>query len=563
MTPKAWRTLLLSLCAVLFACAVYETWAFTTIMGVSGAAITRPHDLTYRIDAPKGSAAYTAGLRTGDLINAAAMSPQARLRFTSGVWAVGERVPLTAQRGPRTVHVVLIPQQGHIDWYGWLFTLGGFWMLLFAAVIAWKARASADARVLCLWLILFQTVSLSSTNWWTPFAPLDCLLNFLALLGYVASLALVATLAALFARPPSISRCVLTWIAYAVSAASATIYVLYAAGIWFGVSGLLTPSTLRNGVAAVASLCALLCAALSLAASRGGERTRLAWIAGSLAVTVVPEMCLDLTGFLPRAFYQPIFDAANASSFITPVGLTYALLNRRLLDVGFALNRAAVYTAVSIVIVGFFVLAEWALSEWLRDASHTTNLAVSGVLALALGLSVRAVHARVDHFIDVVFFRKRHEDEHALRTFAHEAAYITDPDTLLQRTREVVQRHTGAVFADVVRCDALEQIDENDPALVALRAWRKPLALHDLTTALRGEIAFPMVARGRLVGALVLGAKGSQEAYAPDESAALDQVAHSVGLSLDVLDAKREGTADTLNDIRSLLQLLVNRETPA
>ena len=39
----------------------------------------------------------------------------------------------------------------------------------------------------------------------------------------------------------------------------------------------------------------------------------------------------------------------NATSFLAPLGMSYALLNRRLLDLGFALNRAAVYTGVSIV----------------------------------------------------------------------------------------------------------------------------------------------------------------------------------------------------------------------
>ena len=41
---------------------------------------------------------------------------------------------------------------------------------------------------------------------------------------------------------------------------------------------------------------------------------------------------------------------------IMPVGLTYSVLSRRLLDVGFALNRAVVYSAVSVVVVGLFIV---------------------------------------------------------------------------------------------------------------------------------------------------------------------------------------------------------------
>lgn len=48
---------------------------------------------------------------------------------------------------------------------------------------------------------------------------------------------------------------------------------------------------------------------------------------------------------------------------ISPAVLTYAQLNRRLLDIGFALNRAAVFTGVSLVVDGIFVLAEGAFSR--------------------------------------------------------------------------------------------------------------------------------------------------------------------------------------------------------
>ncbi len=41
-----------------------------------------------------------------------------------------------------------------------------------------------------------------------------------------------------------------------------------------------------------------------------------------------------------------------------------------------------------------------------------------------------------------------------------------------------------------------------------------------------------MIARGRLVGALVLGPKRSGESYAPDESHAMMHLAHSVGGAL-------------------------------
>ena len=80
--------------------------------------------------------------------------------------------------------------------------------------------------------------------------------------------------------------------------------------------------------------------------------------------------------------------------------------------IGFVLNRAAVFTAVSLAVVGLFTLAEWALGGWLHSANRITNVAVSA--ALSLGLSLHQIHSRVDRVVDNVFLRKRHEDQRAL-----------------------------------------------------------------------------------------------------------------------------------------------------
>jgi hypothetical protein len=64
---------------------------------------------------------------------------------------------------------------------------------------------------------------------------------------------------------------------------------------------------------------------------------------------------------------------------------------------------------------------------------------------------------------------------------------------------------------------------------------------------LNGEFAYPMLARGRLVGALVLGPKSTGEPYAPDESAAIAQLAHGVGVvALELLGARRTGSNEEI-----------------
>jgi len=285
-------------------------------------------------------------------------------------------------------------------------------------------------------------------------------------------------------------------------------------------------------------LTALLCVAAAIPAAQRQDRQRLAWV----LVSFVPFLVGVVAGNLHPWSTDPIWWALqNASFFFIPAGLTYAALAKRMFDLGFIVNRAVVFAGVSIVVVGAFVLLEWALGRWFEDVSHATSLAVNAGLALALGLSIRFVHAKIDGVVDNVFFRKRHENETVLRRFAREAGFFTDSATLLERTRTTILAHSEVTTVDLVMARAL---DPNDAAVVAMRAWHDPVDLTACDTSLRGEMAFPMLAHGTLVGAIVCGPKRTGERYAPDELESLEAVAHGVGLALDGLDRSApDGTA--------------------
>jgi GAF domain-containing protein len=78
-------------------------------------------------------------------------------------------------------------------------------------------------------------------------------------------------------------------------------------------------------------------------------------------------------------------------------------------------------------------------------------------------------------------------------------------------------------------------VDENDPAIVAMRARRVIAELPILHSSLPGAVAFPMIVRGQLIGTLLCGPKTEDETYAPDELDALSAVAAAVAHALDGL----------------------------
>ena len=67
-----------------------------------------------------------------------------------------------------------------------------------------------------------------------------------------------------------------------------------------------------------------------------------------------------------------------------------------------------------------------------------------------------------------------------------------------------------------------------------------------------------MLARGRLLGILLLGERAGGEAYAPDEVEALSQFAHGVGSALDAL-ADRTKDGEILLRLDEIKRLLIEQ----
>ena len=105
--------------------------------------------------------------------------------------------------------------------------------------------------------------------------------------------------------------------------------------------------------------------------------------------------------------------------------------------------------------------------------------------------------------------------------------------------------------------------DENDPAVLRLSVTHRPLDLHGFETAFVGELAYPMVARGRLLGVIVLGERRSGELVPPDESTAIAHLAHGVAHALETLDHRRDrdGLIEHMDAGFAELKAAVNRLT--
>ncbi len=520
-----------------------------------------------------GRASDRAGLRRGDLLDVRANNLTERFHILSDSAQPlsGKPITLSVTRGTRHMNVTVVPLPVNVmrRLDQMIAPIAVLWLAVFASIIAWR-RAYVPGNLLLSSVLLLTAIASGapSHGFAAPWTWVYIVLA-ICLLAAPLGVAMWSSYASGLARPLSRPRRI----------AQLTCYTLVATAIAIDIAQFIATVTLRLDPVALsfrpiwtlpifaAILAAIWCSVLAIGECRGVNRQRAAW-----SLVPLPFVYLALQTFLLINFtsssYATYLGFALAYSFVTliaPLALTYAAVNRRLIDIGFALNRTLVFAIVSAIVIGAFVLSEWAASEWLVSASHTSSVVVGMVVALALGVSMRYIHKAADRFVDRVFFRKRHEDEEALRNFAHEASYITDPTVLLERSIEIVRRHTdadsvaifirGASGSYLQYATGRAAVSENDSGIVALRARGKPLDLHDSTnSALQGAVAFPMIARGVLVGALVCGPKASGESFAPDEIDALLTLAQSVGVALHSLSREFSDSTASLHEAMIGLQ---------
>lgn len=570
MKPAGWRALLLGLCVVvaLFAAGdVYVEFGgpgSTSMVGQWGdtvGASAQPYHLVVLSTDP-GHAADLAGLRPGDLIDIRANPPTERF-WLFGQPPTGRPVNILSRRNEQERWVTLLPQPAASSRLLLLapIWIGFFWITLFAGIIAWRRADDPQMRLLCLLLVTYAIWETSDQHYISSNAlwPLVAAAT-LNVLGTI-TVAFWAACAGNFAPPRSRLRRIAQLVCYTLIGTSIVIGLVKIAGIVALYPDPITMSSLLSAVPFVLSCCAAaVCTLLALSATQGAERQRAIW-------SLFPGAILIIVGFGAESIQGVVrsyelawgsYYFASAVNIVMPLLLTYVALNRRLLDIGFVLNRAAVFAVVSTTLIAAFVIVEWIANEWL-SANHTTSAIVGGFVALALGLSMRYVHKFADGFVDRVLFRKRYEDEAALRRFAHEAGFITDRATLLERAVSTVKASTGADAAIVILGSGESKVDENDPVLVALRAGHKRVDLELFpASALRGQFAFPIVARGTLVGVLICGSKADSEVYAPDESEALQQLADGVGTALGLLSHDAGGLdavlAGTIAELREAIR---------
>ena len=545
--------LLVLLSAVLVATSVYAGWMVFQPAPQLPFTVGWANARQARIEPIPGLTPAT--LHAGDRLDLAAQSRATRIALV-----VSERanLPATAsyalriQRGAAQINVNVGAVDGNTgtlaSWSDWLLVYSLILFVGIALLALWRGHDRA-AWGMALWAMAQAPLAFACA-YITPGS------NGLALLGYYGfSLAarigfyVMAEAIAGSALGPRQRR--LWRISFALVLGAATITLVggpiaVVAGAW---AGFLQPALALLPPASYLVPIALLAASHRHADAR--QRLRLRWLLWGSVVFVTGVVFNNLP--LPLSFLVAVL-LNNALTTLGALAMLYAVLRHRVVDVSMVLNRGLVYAATTSLVLGLFALFESLIERAAlgRDAS----LALEFAVPLGLGVVLSTVHRRIDALVERFLLRRQYRADTALRRFAEECAFITQTKALFAQAVGEIARHTGAPLVALYESSAQgyacvqqrgtralpDEVAMNDPAFVGLRARNAELDLHATQSALGTDgYAFPLIVRGNLLGALVVGQRPGEH-FAAEERELLFHVAHEVGAALFALRAQESET---------------------
>lgn len=303
------------------------------------------------------------------------------------------------------------------------------------------------------------------------------------------------------------------------------------------------------------------------------------FVATNVSLTIFNELYTDAT-------LTMIATIVNIVSMITlAFAVAHGVIKHRVIDVSFAVSRTIVYTVLTSVVVGVFVLIDFVSSKVLDRLQVTLYL--EACAALAFGIWLNALHARIDRFVDVVLFRRRHLAEARLervgRSLGHteSAAFIDEAlvvevcDALGLATGAVFRRHGDEPYKRVYErgwnAQQVTVLTKEDHLVVNLLAELQPIDLSNVRFAhhqvpggnAQPLIAIPLVVRHDVLGFVLYSGHVGGEALDPDEQGVLVRLADAAATAYEHVNVQNlMSEANRLRVQNDLLREMVDPFIP-
>ncbi|GIL39879.1 PDZ domain-containing protein [Roseiterribacter gracilis] len=497
-----------------------ETVATTRMLHASAAAFPSRLRIVTAVD-PNGPAA-AAGLQVGDQI--LFRGPGLR------AWAPGEtlivdRMHADGKREPVTVTLAA----EHTPGFGLrriVYVFAPFHMAL-ALLLAWRRPSGLAPRLLTLGLALYSF----SGPW--PYAASNGLQMAIAASQVVANNfadICFAGFAVAFAGAPAWLRhrrwpwtLLILW-----SLLASALYLAF----WWLVP---VPESLSESPHLQVACAAIVFFALGRKGQ--GDQQHLRWLLAGFVTLFLS----DFIGNTPMVEWRR---APFVIMLLQALGLSllvYTVLRARVLEFRVAVNRTAVFSATSLILIGAFSGLSALGDRVLHNVVAVDDRWLDILIAAGLAVVATRLRRGVERGVEALLFRDWRARELRFRAFLEQAGHFNEAAALLRRIVAEISAFAGTPATLYLQDEdgrflAFESSDtppfDGDDALVvelraSRRAWRGG----------NGALAVPMQQGGLLSGFVLLAAKPEGQAYRSDEVALLERGLRELGFELQALRA--------------------------
>jgi signal transduction histidine kinase len=275
------------------------------------------------------------------------------------------------------------------------------------------------------------------------------------------------------------------------------------------------------------------------------QRQQTKWIAFGFAVAVAGYLIGMLpnvfAGFLPPAPAEAVNDIATyllaAGAFLLmPAAVAVAVLRYHLWDIDVIISRAILYSALSITLIGLYVLVAGGIGALLPGRfDPVLSFAAAGLIAVLFA----PLRARLQRGINRLLFGERDEPYAVLARLGRRLESTLAPEAVLPAIVQTVAEALKLPYAAITLREG--------PAVEA-------------GTPVANPAEFPLIYQQDVVGRLLVAPRAGEERFSPSDHRLLDDLARQAGVAVHALQL-HERTLQLAADLqRSRERLVTARE---
>ncbi len=263
---------------------------------------------------------------------------------------------------------------------------------------------------------------------------------------------------------------------------------------------------------------------------RAGEtrvRKQIKWVIWAPSISFIGALLVFMwviIGGAPSLLVIPATFFALAQLTLL-ASLTIAILRYHLFDIDRLLNRTFVYGALTIVVIGAYVLIVGSLSMLFETSG---NLSISLLATGLIALLFQPVRERLQRSVNRLMYGERDEPYAALSRLGQRLEATLTPDTILPAIVETVAQALKLPYAAIQLT-----IDNREPKIEAVF----PSAMVQLPPDL---VRLPLIYQTETIGHLLLAARAPGESFTLADLRLLEQFAHQASVAAHAVQLTRE-----------------------